>query len=172
MSQIPTSLDVQSDMKAPQLGDITLFAALRGHAFVDGLHENQVARLAALATDAAFVEDDVILVAGQRSTSFYLLLEGSVAVELRTANYSVCVQALGAGHAFGWSSLLDHENTHFQVRARERTRALRLDGAALAAECVSDPELGCEIYRRALEEVAGRVKATELRFAEMCGVRV
>jgi len=32
--------------------------------------------------------------------------------------------------------------------------------------------LGAEILRRTLQVVAGRVKATELRFAEMCGVRV
>jgi hypothetical protein len=35
-----------------------------------------------------------------------------------------------------------------------------------------EPELGTEILQRTLQVVAGRVKATEVRFAEMCGVRV
>ncbi|MGD0500783.1 MAG: cyclic nucleotide-binding domain-containing protein [Bryobacteraceae bacterium] len=157
---------------AQGLGDITLLSVLRSHAFVSGLSESQVERLAGLASEAVFPEDEVILLAGQRSTSFYLLVEGSVAVELRTPRYSVCVQALGPGQVFGWSALLDRQEAHFQVRARERTRALRLDGAALAAACQRDPQLGAEVFRRALEVVAGRVKATELRFAEMCGVRV
>jgi CRP-like cAMP-binding protein len=73
---------------------------------------------------------------------------------------------------FGWSALLDDHDTLFQVRARERTTALRLDGAALMKACREDTLLGTEVLQRALEVVAGRVRATEVRFAEMCGVRV
>jgi CRP-like cAMP-binding protein len=151
------------------VSDIT--QVVRAHPFTHGLSESQVAGLAVLAANAAFAENDVILGAGERSTFFYLLVEGSVAVELRTPCYAVCVQALGPGQVFGWSALLEHQDTVFQVRARERTTALRLDGAALAAAFQTDPQLGVEILRRTLQVVAGRVKATELRFAEMCGVK-
>ncbi|MBZ5585953.1 MAG: cyclic nucleotide-binding domain-containing protein [Acidobacteriia bacterium] len=149
-----------------------LFAPLGRHHFTQGLTETQIESLAALAAEVAFEENEVILEAGQRSTSFYLLTSGSVAVELRTASYSVCVQALGPGQVFGWSALLDHQDTLFQVRARERTTALRLEGAALARLCRTDTQLGTEILHRTLQVVAGRVKATELRFAEMCGVKI
>jgi len=77
-----------------------------------------------------------------------------------------------AGQAFGWSSLLDRQDTMFQVRAREHTRTLRLEGSVLQTLCRQDPELGVELLHRTLALVAGRVKATEMRFAEMCGVRV
>ncbi len=154
------------------MGYLPLCESLRRHHFTQGLTDSQVESLAMLAGEAAFAENQVILEAGQHSTSFYLLTAGSVAVELRTASYAVCVQALGPGQVFGWSALLDQQDTLFQVRARERTSALRLDGAALAGLCRTDPELGTEILRRTLQVVAGRVKATELRFAEMCGVRI
>jgi CRP-like cAMP-binding protein len=91
---------------------------------------------------------------------------------LRTPRYAVAVQALGPGNAFGWSALLEDQDTLFQVRARERTTALQIDGATLKAYCMSDPELGAEFFHRILHVVAGRVKATELRFAEMCGIKV
>ena len=39
--------------------------------------------------------------------------------------YTVSIQALGPGEAFGWSSLLDHHDTLFQVRARERRNEAR-----------------------------------------------
>jgi hypothetical protein len=68
--------------------------------------------------------------------------------------------------------LLDHQDTLFQVRAREHTTALRLDGARLKAACQRDSQLGNEVRQRALQVVARRVRATEIRFAEMCGVRV
>jgi CRP-like cAMP-binding protein len=144
---------------------------LRSHMFTAGLSEKQLDCLAELAREVTFQEGELILVDGQRSTCFYLLVEGSVAVELAAPRFTVCVQSLGPGQAFGWSALLDHQDTLFQVRARERTLALRLDGAELACECHKDPVLGAEILRRTLYVVAGRVKATELRFAEMCGVR-
>jgi CRP-like cAMP-binding protein len=151
---------------------MTLDHVLRNHAFTKGLDDSQVAALAALATRVTFDDNELILVDGQHSRCFYLVTEGSVAVELRTPTYVVCVQALGPGQVFGWSSLLDNHDTLFQVRAREHTTALRLDGAALKAACRTDPLLGNEVLERALQVVAGRVRATELRFAEMCGVRV
>jgi CRP-like cAMP-binding protein len=142
------------------------------HSFMAGLSEAQIASLSALASEVGFAENEVILREGQRSSAFYLVISGSVAVELRTPRYVVCVEALGPGQVFGWSALLDHQDTLFQVRARELTITLRLDGAALKCKCKMEPELGTEILQRTLQVVAGRVKATEVRFAEMCGVRV
>jgi CRP-like cAMP-binding protein len=119
-----------------------------------------------------FEENEIILVDGARSTSFFLLLTGSVVVELRAPRYAVTVQVLGPGHVFGWSALLEDQDTLFQVRAREHTTALQLDGSTLKASCLSDPTLGTELLHRILRVVAGRVKATETRFAEMCGIKV
>lgn len=156
----------------PKLGQTALEGAIRTHAFAAGLPEPQIATVASLAREVSFAEDDLVLAEGERSASFYLLTAGSVVVELRTPRYSVCVQALGPGQVFGWSALLENQDTLFQVRARERTSALQIDGAALQAACRADSALAAELLRRILQVVAGRVKATEMRFAEMCGVRV
>jgi CRP/FNR family cyclic AMP-dependent transcriptional regulator len=146
--------------------------ALNEHAFTQGLTAAQIDILANLATEVSFRENDVILVDGQRSTFFYLVLTGSAVVELRTPVCVIAVQPLGPGNVFGWSALLDRQDTLFQVRAREHTTALRIDGAALKTRCMTDTALGAELLHRILHVVAGRVKATEIRFAEMCGVRV
>jgi CRP-like cAMP-binding protein len=145
---------------------------LREHAFTQGLSEAQIDRLAGISHQVSFEENEVVLVDGARSTSFFLLLTGSVVVELRGGQYVMAVQALGPGDVFGWSALLDDQDTLFQVRAREHTTALQIDGATLKAYCMSDPTLGAEFFHRILRVVAGRVKATEVRFAEMCGVRI
>ena len=154
------------------VGYMPLTHSLREHAFAQGLTDEQIATLAELATEVSFRENDVILVDGQHSTSFYLLVTGSVVVELRTPVCVMVVQALGPGNIFGWSALLDRQDTLFQVRAREHTTALQIDGATLKARCMSDTRLGAELLHRILHVVAGRVKATELRFAEMCGIRL
>ncbi len=154
------------------MGQITLQEKLRTHRFVRGLAESQIDALAGIAREVEFEDDDLILENGERSTAFYLLTSGSVAVELRTEHYSICVEALGPGQVFGWSAVLENHDTLFQVRARECTTALRIDAAALQAVCRADSELGRAVLWRILEVVAGRVKATELRLAEMCGIRV
>ena len=154
------------------VGDMPLTQTLKDHSFAQGLTVDQMETLASLATEVTFEENQVILVDGQRSTSFYLVVTGSVVVELRTPVCVMVVQALGPGNVFGWSALLDRQDTLFQVRARERTTALEIDGATLKARCMSDTPLGAELLHRILNVVAGRVKATELRFAEMCGIKV
>lgn len=145
---------------------------LSQHAFVQGLSQDQVTRLAALASEVEFLENDIILSVRESSSAFYFVLSGSVAIELRAVRYAVCVQALEPGQVFGWSALLDDQDTCFQVRARETTTALRIPGDALKDLCRSDPALGVELMQRTLKVVASRVRATEQRFAEMCGVRV
>jgi CRP-like cAMP-binding protein len=145
---------------------------LREHAFTHGLTEAQIDRLAGISHQVSFEENEVVLIDGARSTSFFLLQTGSVVVELRGGQYVMAVQALGTGDVFGWSALLDDQDTLFQVRAREYTTALQIDGATLKAYCMSDPALGVEFFHRILHVVAGRVKATEVRFAEMCGVKI
>jgi len=128
--------------------------------------------LASLATPVTFEENEIILVDRQRSLNLYLVTSGSVNIELHAPTFTVTVLSVGPDEAFGWSALLDRQETVFRVRARERTTALRIAGAGLAAACRRDAELGVEILLRTLQMAAGRIKATEAKFAEMCGVRI
>ena len=71
-------------------------------------------------------------------------------VELGTPLYVMRVQVLGPGNVFGWSALLDDQDTLFRVRAREHTTALQIDGATLKAHCRTDPAMGAEFLHRIL----------------------
>ncbi len=126
-------------------------------------------KLASLAKHVEFEEDEIVFRAGERSMNFCLLLCGSACVEIRTPYYAICVQTLAPGDAFGWSSLLEEHHTVFQVRAREVSSALFLDGQKLMEACARDPKLGSEVFERLARVMARRVKATELRLAEFCG---
>ncbi len=143
---------------------------LTEHRFTNGFSAPEIARLAALAHEETFVPDQIILLAGEQSRNFYLVLSGSVCVQVRAPHYTVAVQALGPGDAFGWSSLLEHHDTLFQILAREQTTAIRMDGAQLSALCEENTGFGLALFRRILALVAGRVKATESRLGEFCGI--
>jgi len=147
-----------------------LVQILKAHPFTKGMPEVLVKKLVPLARQVEFEEDQIVFQAGERSMNFCLLLRGSACVEIRTDYYAICVQNLGPGDAFGWSSLVEEEHhTVFQVRARDASSAIFLDGEKLRAACFKDPKLGFEIFRRLAPIVARRVRATEFRLAEFCG---
>ncbi len=147
-----------------------VYEALRRQSFTQGMKADQLAKLATLAAEVPFQEDQIIFQAGERSVYLYLLVSGYVCIEIRTPVYSICVQALGPGGAFGWSSVLESHYTAFQVRALQPSTALRLDSKQLLAACHDDSELGIEIFSRLLQLVATRLRATESRLAEFCGI--
>jgi CRP-like cAMP-binding protein len=149
---------------------MSLTELVKGHRFLSGLTDSQLGRLAELAREVTFRENELPLMASQQSRYFYLLLSGSVSIEVKARAFTVRVQDLGAGDAFGWSALLDEQDTLFQVRVREECRALCLNGSSLSALLQADPELAAELLRRALQLAAGRVRATEAMLAELCGV--
>lgn len=144
---------------------------LEKHAFLAGLSASQIEKLASLACEVSFKENDFVLHAGQQSRNFYLMLTGSVVVEVRGRGYTVTVQAVGPGGAIGWSAFLKHHDTLFQVRARENATALCLEREALKSALGEDPQLAAEMLRRVLELVAQRVQCTESALGEMIGVR-
>lgn len=149
-----------------------LSTELKAHSFLAGMPDSYIETLAGLAQEVEFRENEQILRAGDRSRYFYLLLTGSVCVEMTARAYTVQIQALGPGEAFGWSSLLEHHDTLFHVRARERSTALSFESGALCAVLQQDTALAAELYRRTLRLVAGRVQASEARLGEICGVRM
>lgn len=142
---------------------------LANHPLTRGLTASQISHLATLTSKVAFPQDEVILMDGRPSHSIYIIATGSVAVEFRAARYAVCVQALEAGQVFGWSALLGSPDTMFQVRAREATTALQMNGAALEDAFRADPALCAAILWGLLRVMAERVRAGERKVAELCG---
>ena len=149
---------------------MTLERVLQANDFIAGFSEEQLGKLTSLAEEVTFEENDLILVEGERSRAFYVLLSGSAWVEVAADFCSVRIQALDPGDVFGWSSLLDSCDALFQVRAREHCTAVCLDGAAVSSLCEKDPELGVKLLRRVLQTVAGRIHGLESRLALFCGL--
>jgi CRP/FNR family cyclic AMP-dependent transcriptional regulator len=147
---------------------MALLETLQGHAFTQGMPAALVKKLAEMAQEVRFEPDEIVFRSGEESKDFYLVTAGSLSVELSTPVYVVNIQTLSAGEAFGWSALLKNP-TLFQVRAREQSRVIRLDGERLLRACEKDSRLASEIYRRLADVVAHRLRATELRLLEFCG---
>lgn len=152
---------VKAAMSPTQLKDC-LSCLDKDHGFLHNLDPHYVQKLEALALEAFFVPDQVIFHEGDANGYFYLIVSGSVVLEILGPAGHVEIQTLRAGDAMGWSSLLNTSRKHFQARALTRVTAAALDAAELRRLCEQEPRFGYAIMKRLLEVVTERLYASRL----------
>ncbi|HZT29291.1 MAG TPA: Crp/Fnr family transcriptional regulator [Bryobacteraceae bacterium] len=141
---------------------------LREHPFLQGFRPDHIDKLAAMASEVRFGKNELIFHEGDESSFFYLLLSGSVALEVPTPGRTVRVATLGHGEELGWSSILP--STHvkqFQARSLEEVRALGFDGERLRHACEEDYSFGYALLRAVLQVVASRLQATRIQLLDI-----
>jgi len=153
----------------PRVCDKTLVRLLSTHPFTASMSEAMVEKLAGVATAVEFDADEVLFHAGDLSHRFGLLVTGSASLELSGNFFSMTIQILNAGDAFGWSALLDDTPALFQIRARERAQAICFDAKGLNRLCKRDRRLAAEVYSRLIHVLNKRVRALEARLGEFAG---
>ena len=127
-------------------------------------------RLAAMARAVDFRRDQIIFREGGQHGLFYLILDGSVGLEIITSRNPVLLQTLHAGDAMGWSSLLDDgRGAHFEARALTPTRTLAFDGAKLREACEADPAFGYRMMKALLTLITERLDVTRMQLLDMYG---
>jgi len=139
----------------------TTMALLRKQPFTQGLKEHEIEGLGALAKEVHFERDRILFGEGELGTDFYLIVSGSVSLEIAPPSGVCRVDTLGAGDEMGWSSVVGSD-TVFQGRVLQDLHAIAFDAAALRALCEEDRSFGYELMRRLLGVVADRLQATRL----------
>ena len=135
--------------------------------FLKGLSESQLTTLLADALPSEFAEGEQVFTEGDPANRFYLLISGSVAVELPSEDNPertpVLIETLGPGDVLGWSWLFAPYRWHFDARALTPVKAVFFYGTRLRSQCENDHELGYELMRRTAEVVVNRLHATRRR---------
>jgi len=149
----------------------TLTDMLREHPFLEGLKQNYVQKMAEIALEVQFARDQVIFKEGDTSSLFFLLVSGTIALEISAPGRIVRVQTLGKGDELGWSTLLAQGGRTFQARSLEPVRAIAFDATRLRGACEQDPSFGYEITQRLLKVVAQRLQATRLQLLDLYAPR-
>ncbi|MCC6863064.1 MAG: Crp/Fnr family transcriptional regulator [Bryobacterales bacterium] len=145
-----------------------LLDTLRIHPFTEGFTQEQLERLAGLAGQVRFQKNAIIFHEGDESSFFYLLLSGSVVLEVTAPGRSLRIQTLGKGEELGWSSLLaPTPGKQFQARALEPVEALVFDGARLRRACDEECSFGYAMMRSLLKVVASRLQATRIQLLDV-----
>jgi CRP-like cAMP-binding protein len=107
---------------------------------------------------------------GEAAERFFLIREGSVALELDAPGRGILViETLSAGEVVGWSWLFAPYRWQFGARAREGTALVAFDGACLRGKCEADHELGYQLMRRFAASLTERLQATRLQLLDVYG---
>jgi CRP-like cAMP-binding protein len=148
-----------------------LHSAITTHPFFHDLSERQQDILAECAMQTKFRSGDIIFHQGDVANRFYLIEEGSVALEASQPGHAMIpIQTLGPGDILGWSWLFPPHVWRFSARAVEPTSAIFFHGTWLRARCEQDPGLSDELMRRMARVVVERLQATQLQLVEISQV--
>lgn len=147
----------------------TLEPILKNSLFFKDIKPEHLQILVGCASNVRFDPDRFIFREGDEANRFYIIREGSVAIELATPTGIVTIQTLQENEVLGWSWLFPPYRWHFDARANGPTLALALDGKCLREKCEHDPSLGYELMKRFARIVIDRLQATRLQLLDLYG---
>jgi CRP-like cAMP-binding protein len=145
----------------------TMIETLGAHPFVRGLQPHHIEKLAGLATEVRYQDDQIIFRQADMSNLFCLVVSGKVGIEVNAPGRTIRIQTIGEGETLGWSSVLGGREKQFQARALGSVRGLAFDGAELREACDADCGLGYAVMRRLLRVVADRLQALRLQLIDV-----
>ena len=148
----------------------TLDALIRDAPVFAGLADEHLELVAGCGSNVRFDEDAVLFRDGDPADVFYLVRQGSIALETFVpARGPVTIETIEAGEVVGWSWLFPPYRWHFDARALTLVRATAFDGACLRDKCAADPALGYELMSRFAQVLIERLQWTRLRLLDVYG---
>jgi len=148
----------------------TTYDLLAAHPFLAGLTRPQLEKLSPWAHRSLFQAGARVFSEQGRAQRFWLIREGSVALDMYVPGRgAVVVETLGPGAMLGWSWLHPPYRWHLGATALTQTLTIEFDGEAVRRLAADDPELGYELYRRFLAVVVDRLQATRIRLLDLYG---
>lgn len=143
------------------------FTTLRSLSFLQGMDDEQIRLLSELANEAEFAEGTLIFSECQAATHCYLIVSGSVLLEICGPDRCTTILTIGPGELLGWSTLLGSARLTASARCLETTRSFEFDGTKLLALCDANPSFGYQLMRCVVRTLSGRLTATRLQMLDL-----
>jgi CRP/FNR family cyclic AMP-dependent transcriptional regulator len=133
---------------------------LEAEPFFRGMREEQLAALAATASDVVFPAGHRIFDDGGHAGGFWLVRCGHVIVDARVpGDTPAVVDSIGIGELLGWSWLLPPYRWEFGAVSATEVEAIQFEAAAVRSACAADPALGFELTQRVIRVLARRLRS-------------
>jgi CRP-like cAMP-binding protein len=136
--------------------------------FLEGMSERHLRTMAEYAMPSSFTGGEMVFREGDVANRFYMIQEGSVALESRSRESDpIHIQTIGAGDVLGWSWLFPPYLWHFDARAIEPVKVLFIYGSRLREHCEGDHDFGYALVVRMAEVMMRRLQATRWQLFEI-----
>jgi len=138
--------------------------------FFAGLGPEFGTAISGCARNLRFTAGEYLFREGETANEFYLLRQGSVALELHSPGQQPLVVAtLREGEILDGSWLVPPYLRTFDARASELVRVLGVDARCLRDKCEADHDLGYELMKRFAGAMGERLRAISLQVADVYG---
>lgn len=147
---------------------LTIADAVAACALFDGLSMRHLEVVTGCGRFERFPAGFMVFREGQPADRFYVLREGSIALEVASPERGpLVIQTLGPGEALGWSWLFPPYRWHLDAVTRGAVAAIGFDGACLRGKCDADHELGYQLMGRFADLMLRRLMATRLQLLDV-----
>lgn len=144
-----------------------VFETLRSLAFFRGMNDSEIRSLASLAKPVEFSAGTVIFNESDVATHSYLIVEGSVLLEICGPDKCTTILTIGPGELLGWSTMLGAPRLTATARCLETTRAIEVVGSEVLALCEQDHGFGYQLMKCIARTLSGRLTATRLQLLDL-----
>jgi small-conductance mechanosensitive channel len=142
------ALEEKVNMRAERLSRVSIFAPLS---------DDELEQLAGASKGRIYAPGEAIVRKGQEGTSMFVILHGSVKVQIPESTYQKTVGKLVEDDFFGEMSLLTGEPRSASVIAEEETEVLRIEKEAMKPIFENNPglvQMICELIEERREALA------------------
>lgn len=134
-----------------------------------GLEPSQFELLAGCARNEQVAAGTIVMREGDPADRFFLIRQGSVALEVDAPGRALVIQTLGDGEVVGWSWLFAPYRWAMDGRAVTDCALITFDAACLRGKVEADHELGYQLMSRFAANVIDRLQATRLQLLDVYG---
>ena len=146
----------------------TLERIVMAHPFFAGLESELGPLIAGCAKNLRFTAGQYLFRSGEPANEFYLIREGTVALEIQPPGQPPVVYATETtGDIVGTSWLVPPYRWNFDARATTPVRAISLDATCLRNKCEANHHLGYEMLKRFLPEISQRLDDARLQMLDV-----
>lgn len=141
--------------------------AIASHALFAGLSDEMIAMVSECASAVHFEAGAYLFHEGEEARTFYLIQEGSIALQAHAPERSSTVLTIGKDNVVGVSWLVPPYRLGYDGKALSPVSALAFDAACLRAKCEGNYELGYEVMKRFAAMLVHRLHTTRFQMIDV-----
>jgi CRP-like cAMP-binding protein len=151
----------EADVQLPADPMADVVAALAKIHLFDGISQDGLREIAAIASEQSFRLGEVIFREGESGSALYLILDGKVRISREVSGMGEeALAVLGPGDAFGEMALIDDFPRSADARVHERCRLLVISKEALEDLLFLHKDLAYEILWNFVKILSARLRET------------